>query len=456
MLNISFGRVNEDVKTDRYRSFRLVEAKTITRFLIFVMMGVFILILAAMFLPWTQNIRSKGYVTTLNPDDRPQTIQNMIGGRIENWYVQEGQQVSAGDTIIKISEVKEEYLDPEILDRTQDQISAKAESSKAYNEKARNLVDQLQALIQSKAVKLEQNEIKVKQTYLKIQSDSIDLVAAKTKQSIARNQLERQERLYEEGLKSLTDLEAKRFALQEANAKVISLENKLDANQNDLLNLKANIRSITNEYDDKIAKSKSERMSALSSKYDADASKNKLQSNFNAYEVRQKNYFIISPINGIITKAITTGIGEMIKAGDEIVSIMPLNYDLAIEMYVEPMDVTLLKKGQKLRVQFDGWPAIVFSGWPNSSFGTFGAKVFAIDNFISDNGKYRVLVSQDPDDEPWPVEVRVGGGANTIVLLNNVTVGYELWRQLNGFPADYYKNEKSQRVKTKAPLRSVK
>jgi multidrug efflux pump subunit AcrA (membrane-fusion protein) len=456
MLNISLKRITENVKADKYSSFKIVGSKTITRFLIVVMTGVFILVLGAMFLPWTQNIRSKGYVTTLNPDDRPQTIQNMIGGRIEKWYVKEGQQVRAGDTIIQISEVKEEYLDPEILARTRDQITAKAESSKAYNEKANNLVDQLQALIQSKEVKLEQNQIKVKQTYLKIQSDSIDLVAAKTKLDIAQNQLDRQERLFNEGLKSLTDLEAKRFAVQEANAKVISLENKLDANQNELLNLKANIRSITNEYDDKIAKSKSERMSALSAKYDADASMNKLQSNFNAYEVRQNNYFIISPINGIITKAITTGIGEMIKAGDEIVSIMPLNYDLAIEMYVDPMDVTLLKRGQRLRVQFDGWPAIVFGGWPNSSFGTFGAKVFAIDNFISDNGKYRVLVAQDPDDEPWPVEVRVGGGANTIVLLNNVTVGYELWRQLNGFPPDYYKNEKEESVKTKAPLRSVK
>ena len=99
---------------------------------------------------------------------------------------------------------------------------------------------------------------------------------------------------------------------------------------------------------------------------------------------------------------------------------------------------------------------LYFSGWPNNSYGTFAGKVFAIDNFISENGKYRVLVSQDPDDEEWPEELRVGGGANSLVLLNNVRVYYELWRQLNGFPPDYYSKEKPEQVKQKEPLRKVK
>ena len=146
----------------------------------------------------------------------------------------------------------------------------------------------------------------------------------------------------------------------------------------------------------------------------------------------------------------------MIKNGDDLVTIMPSNYDLAVEMYVEPIDVPLLKIGQEVRIWFDGWPAIVFSGWPNASVGTFGGKVFAIDNFISDNGKYRVLVSEDPAELPWPDEVRVGGGANSITLLKNVKVGYEIWRQLDGFPPDYYASTDGEDVKTKAPLKKVK
>ena len=106
------------------------------------------------------------------------------------------------------------------------------------------------------------------------------------------------------------------------------------------------------------------------------------------------------------------------------------------------MDLPLVKIGTKMRFMFDGWPSIVFSGWPNASYGSFGGKVVAIDNFISNNGKYRILVSEDMDDpNRWPKALRVGGGANGIALLNDVPIWYELWRNLNGFPPDYYENE---------------
>ena len=456
MLNISLKRINENIDLEKYKSFQIVQKRSVSQVLLKVMIFIFIGTIAAMFLPWTQNIRAKGNVTTLQPNDRPQSIQATIGGKIEEWYVLEGTIVSVGDTIIRISEVKEEYMDPEILPNTKSQIDAKVESSKAYAQKAVNLSEQLKALQAAKAVKLEQNSIKIEQTKLKIRSDSIDLVAARTKKLIADNQLRRIENLYNDGLKSLTQLEAKQFSAQEANAKVISLENKIDVNKNELINLTANQTAIRTEYDDKIAKSRSDRMSALSSKYDTDATTSKLQSQYNTYEVRQSNYYITSPINGIITDALQTGVGELIKAGDGVVTIVPNKLDLAVETFVMPMDMPLLQIGQEVRVQFDGWPAIVFSGWPNSSYGTFGGKVFAINNDISENGKYRILIAPDPDDIPWPDELRVGGGSNTITLLKDVKVGYELWRQLNGFPADYYKKEKVEDVKTKAPLKSLK
>ena len=120
---------------------------------------------------------------------------------------------------------------------------------------------------------------------------------------------------------------------------------------------------------------------------------------------------------------------------------MPSDYDLAVETFIDPLDLPLIHIGEKVRIQFDGWPAIVFSGWPNASYGTFGGKVVAIETFISDNGKYRVLLAPDPEEEAWPKDIRVGSGANTIALLEDVPIWYELWRQLNGFPPNYYQPE---------------
>ena len=85
--------------------------------------------------------------------------------------------------------------------------------------------------------------------------------------------------------------------------------------------------------------------------------------------------------------------------------------------------------------------AIVFSGWPNVSYGTYGGEVVAIENFISDNGKYRVLLAPDNEDNPWPSAIRVGSGAYTMALLDDVPIWFELWRKINGFPPNFYQPE---------------
>jgi len=129
------------------------------------------------------------------------------------------------------------------------------------------------------------------------------------------------------------------------------------------------------------------------------------------------------------------------------VSISPSEYELAVETYVKPLDLPLMNIGQKIRIQFDGWPAIVFSGWPNVSHGTYGGEIYAIDQFISENGMYRVLVRPDPDDYDWPEALRFGSGASNFMLLNDVPIWYELWRNINDFPPEFYSQEANPKAK---------
>ena len=96
-----------------------------------------------------------------------------------------------------------------------------------------------------------------------------------------------------------------------------------------------------------------------------------------------------------------------------------------------------------LALIFDGWPAFFFTGWPGVSLGTFGGQIVAIDRNISSNGKFRILVAPDANDHPWPTAILPGGGAKGIALLSNVPVWYELWRVINGFPPEFYKNGKA-------------
>ncbi len=449
MLNISKNRIDGKVVINQYTSFSMLKNYSSITVLSKVLLVSFIAILLIMFLPWTQNIRSRGYVTTLQPDQRPQTINSVIAGKIEKWFVREGDFVNKGDTILFISEIKDDYFDPNLLSRTEEQIKAKELIVKSYMEKVNSLDAQIDALFQTKKLKIEQAKNYIKQSQLKVLSDSVDLEAAKTNYQIAEKQFKRQEELYEQGLKSLTDLESRKLKLQETQSKLISAENKLLTSRNELINAQVEINSINNQYIDKLSKAESDKYTALSNMYDAEAIVTKMQNQYMNYSVRQGMYYITAPQDGYITKAIRSGIGETLKEGEEMVSIMPAKYDLAVEMYIKPFDLPLISKGQKVRFMFDGWPSVVFSGWPNISYGTFGGVVLAIDNFISENGKYRILVAPDKNDVKWPDGLRVGSGANGMALLKDVSIWYELWRNLNGFPPDYYKVEDKDNIEDK-------
>jgi membrane fusion protein, adhesin transport system len=442
MLNISPNKISKHFANKDIPILKKVEAKNSGRAFLRMISWLTIILLICLFLPWTQNIRGKGYVTTLTPDKRPQTINSIIGGRIEKWYVREGDLVLPGDTILFISEVKDNFFNPELLERTADQLKAKQSSVESYVEKLNAVENQLKALKETRKLKIEQAGNNLKQAYLKVQSDSIDFQAAIINYNIANDQLNRMEQLYKEGLKSLTDLETRRMALQRAQAGKISAENKLLTSQNEVLNARVELVSLKAQFDNSIAKVESDKFTTQSSKFDTENEVNKLRNDLANFTIRSGMYYITSPIKGFITKTIQSGIGETIKEGAEILTIMPYEYDYAVEMYVRPIDLPLIKLEQKVRIQFDGWPAIVFSGWPNTSYGTYGGRVFAIDNMISPNGNYRILVSQDPNQEEWPDALRVGAGSNSILLLHDVPIWYELWRQFNGFPPDYYSGNK--------------
>jgi hypothetical protein len=158
---------------------------------------------------------------------------------------------------------------------------------------------------------------------------------------------------------------------------------------------------------------------------------------------------ICAPQNGQVIKTSKAGIGETVKDGDLLLEIVPQSFDFAVEIFVDAVDLPLLNKTQKVRLQFDGFPAIVFSGWPNSSYGTFGGKIAAIDPSISLNGKFRAWVVPDESEKSWPKNLRYGSGAKGIALLKDVPVIYELWRKLNGFPPEYYSKTAVSETKIK-------
>lgn len=400
--------------------------------------GILFFVFIVMLLPWTQNIRARGTVTTLRQEQRPQQVNTIIAGTAIKWYVNEGDFVRAGDTLLQLGEVKVEYFDPLLLERTKKQIEAKQQSIEGYKSKASATITQSRALSEGRQLKLQSLDNKIAQQQLKVQTEEAEILAANNELDAYKRQIQGAQVMLDSGAISLMEFEKRKVNYQNALAKVNGVNNRLLQSKQELLNLRIEQKAAVQDYADKIAKADGEKFASLSNAASTEAELTKLQNEYSNYDARNKLYYITASQSGQITKAKKAGIGEFIKEGEMIVEIVPDKVQYAIELFLEPMDLPLIHTGQKVRFVFDGFPAIVFSGWPQGSFGTFGGKVVAIETSVSSNGKFRVLVTEDPADRKWPSQLRIGGGAEGIALIKDVRIFYELWRNINGFPPEFY------------------
>jgi multidrug resistance efflux pump len=421
MLKISSKSVEKMMPQDRLYSLRSLDTPQAGKILARWLLGIGVLFLIVLFLPWQQNIRGSGKVTALDPSNRPQTVETAIPGRIQSWNVSEGQYVKKGDTLLVLSEIKDKFFDPNLLMRLREQISAKTSSLGSKNQKAKALERQIKALREAMQNKIDQSKAK--------------LEAERVRYLNTENQFQRNKKLYEAGNIPLTKYQDIEYKFQGAKA--------------DFENANIELTRVEAEYMDKISKAESDLSNTLGEVFETEGEISKLKNEYANMQIRNEQYQVIAPQSGVVVKALKAGIGETIKEQEAVCTIMPDANDLAVEMYVKAMDVPLIAKGRKVRVMFDGWPAIQFSGWPSVSVGTFGGQVEVIDFVNSNPGEFRILVIPDKAEEAWPIQVRMGSGTKGWVMLNDVPIWFEIWRQLNGFPASLYEEPEDPLHETK-------
>ncbi|WP_144281229.1 HlyD family secretion protein [Chryseobacterium echinoideorum] len=406
----------------------------VKRWFLFIFLGGIIVL----FLPWTQNIKVKGNVTTLYQEQRPQQLNSPIPGRIIKWYVKSGDYVKKGDTILQLSEVKEDYLDPLLVKRTEQQVEAKKGVRDYYEAKVGTTNNQIEALNSARDLKLSQLKVKISQLNNKLEGEEAELQAAKNELRMSEDQFERQKKMYDEGLVSLTQFQQRSVSYQNSLAKKTSIENKLAQTRQEIVNVSIEQNATIQDYNEKLSKTEGDRFQSMGQIEGSDGDIAKLENQVANYRARQGLYFVIASQDGQVVQINKAGIGEILKDGESIGVIVPENVDYAVEIYIKPVDLPLIKEGQRVMFIFDGFPAIVFSGWPNSSYGTFAGKVIAVESNISANGLFKALVIQDKNEKQWPPKIKMGTGVQGIAILNDVPIWYELWRNINGFPPDYY------------------
>jgi multidrug efflux pump subunit AcrA (membrane-fusion protein) len=352
MLNISKNRIPVETLNYPFASLKKTEISSATLYFRVWLLILMIIGVVFLFLPWTQNIQADGKTIPLNPADRPQTIDATISGRIEKWFVKEGDRVKKGDTILFLSEVKSDYFDPELVVRAKSRVENKQGSVREYLAKI-NALNEMQEAFESEVL-LKQQTIKNKiyQVIQKIEADSIDLNRVKLDLQIAVIQLERTKALNIKGIKSTAELEDKKFKIQELNAKLISSENKLNITRNEKLNLLIEEKAILNDFLQKSGKINSDIAAARAAIMDTESYLDKLRSEAANYEIRTGFYFIKAPQDCFITKILKPGLGEIVKENESVLTILPANFPLAVALYIRPMDLPLIGPNQEVFFYF--------------------------------------------------------------------------------------------------------
>lgn len=153
---------------------------------------------------------------------------------------------------------------------------------------------------------------------------------------------------------------------------------------------------------------------------------------------RQSTQTKFAPQNGTVTRLQSGGTSTLVKSGDVLAWFVPDGVERMVRVSVGGLDAPLVTPGRKVRLQFEGWPIFQFSGWPGSSVGTFGGEVVAVDPVATHTGQFSAWIKPDSEDKPWPDDsvVRLDSRVKAWILLEEVKLGYELWRQLNNFPPE--------------------
>jgi multidrug efflux pump subunit AcrA (membrane-fusion protein) len=400
----------------------------------------FVLPIIAMFLPWQQNVTAIGKVTAFSPSERVQTIDAPVSGLISKWYVQEGSVVKEGDVLLEVSDIDPMFKDRLEAQRNnlQTKLNAKQDELKSYQVQQQNLMS-------SRDAKISAAQFKLDVANQKILSTTEAISAAKATADAAEFQSNRMQRLFVDGLVSKRDLEVAERDLIIAHRNLISAQAQHNSAKAEAQSAKAEILQIRADTQASLDSS-----SAVINKIKGELADS--QNSLTSSEInlsRQNMQRIVAPRAGTIFRLPVNSQSQMISQGQPLLVILPETSARAVELWVDGRDAPLISTHTSVRLEFEGWPAIQVPGWAKVGIGTFSGKVSFVDPTDNGTGSFRVMVVPDEHYPDWPSArfLRQGISAKGWILLENVTIGYEIWRLLNGFPAripelQTYPNEK--------------
>jgi membrane fusion protein, adhesin transport system len=435
------------------RSLEEIKAPIIIKSLAYTIIGLVVVFVIFLFLPWRQTVTGEGKMTIFSPMQRPQIISAQIDAQISLWHVNEGQIVKRGDLLLELDEVNPQYLDQNQLEKLKKQRMALFDKRAATERLVRSLEDQIKSLTVLRRAAVPNAELEIQQSQDRLIGSEQQFEAAKQNYKTAELNFERRKQLYERGLSSQRDFELAELALVKARSEWKAVEAELDIARRKVSIAGFDLSQVSAETSLKIQEAEANLAQSFEKLAKVNSDIYKLDIDIANLESRIDQRKVYAPVDGQVLRLSAFGQAEIIKAGSQLALIVPESSDQAVELFVSDYFAPLISVGRKVRIQFSGFPALQFSGWPSAAVGTFAGEIMAIDASGDQENKYRILVKPDQarisegKDIPWPdsTVLRPGANATGWIILDEVPMWYELWRILNGFPPTVMESPKNIR-----------
>lgn len=399
-------------------------ARRIARSLLWLLLMLMILLLLT---PWQQNVRGIGRVVAYIPGDRQQVIGAPVEGRIARWLVKEGSRVKRGEVIGELQD-----NDPLLLQRLGNERQALLDRQIAVENRLQTFREQVRMAEQARPQALAAGQARLEMGRQRQQAAAQAVDAARAARLTASLNLERQQTLQQKGLASRRTLELAQLEMAQRGADADRAQAALAAAKSEVDALGADLQKLTADSLAAIEKTRADVNKVIEDQNYLRADLLKLETRL----ARQQTQTVTAPRDGTVLRLLANPNAEMVKTGQALAILVPDTDQRAVELWVDGNDLPLIVTDSHVRLQFEGYPAIQFGGWPEFSVGSFGGRVALIDAADDGKGHFRILIIPDGEDIPWPDNrfLRQGVRVNGWVLLGRVTLGYELWRIFNGFP----------------------
>lgn len=301
------------------------------------------------------------------PSRQLQVIQSLDGGIVQEILVREGQQVNAGDLLLRIdptrfqSSLKENRAEYLSLLAKAARLRAIAEG-KPFEPPAEvaaeepELVQEERALYESKRAELDAVVGGARQQLSQRQQELNEVRARRLQAAqsldLTQTELDKTRPLMRTGAVSEVELlrlerDIARFRgdRDQAAAQIPRIEASINEAQRKIQEVELNFRNL-----------------ARSELSETNAKLSRLSEGSVALADRVKQSDIRSPVKGTIKQLLVNTVGGVVQPAKDIVEIVPSDDALLLEARIQPRDIAFLRPGQKALVKFTAYDFSVYGG----------------------------------------------------------------------------------------------